>query len=184
MGLLVLAQKCAISPTIMTTVTLIIPTHNRSTSLRRTLDALCLQTCRMDSFDVLVVADGCTDDTAATAHKAPFGFVSSSRMAVSRAARNRGAASRRRSAFLATMSSRDRRSWLGMFALTRIGLPTGDRRLSAVLRDEGLRQHSQAAVVERHIPRAGLASARFTYRDVLSGNFSIGRTCSDGLAVR
>jgi glycosyltransferase involved in cell wall biosynthesis len=46
------------------TVSVIIPTYNRSTSLRRTLDALCNQTYAMQRVEVIVVMDGCTDETA------------------------------------------------------------------------------------------------------------------------
>jgi glycosyltransferase involved in cell wall biosynthesis len=45
------------------TVSVIIPTHNRSGALRRTLDALGSQTYPLDLIEVIVVADGCTDDT-------------------------------------------------------------------------------------------------------------------------
>lgn len=56
------------------TVSVIIPTHNRSASLRRTLDALCVQTYPPQQVEVLVVADGCVDDTAEMLqrYRAPF----------------------------------------------------------------------------------------------------------------
>lgn len=44
-------------------VSIIIPTYNRCADLRRMLDALCAQTFPHDRFEVLVVADGCTDGT-------------------------------------------------------------------------------------------------------------------------
>ena len=44
-------------------VSVIIPTHNRSASLRRTLDALRRQTYSLEQVEVVVVADGCIDDT-------------------------------------------------------------------------------------------------------------------------
>jgi glycosyltransferase involved in cell wall biosynthesis len=55
-------------------ISIIIPTHNRCTSLKRTLDALCLQSVSSQVFEVLVVADGCTDDTVAMldCYPAPF----------------------------------------------------------------------------------------------------------------
>jgi|SRR5579884_234436 len=43
----------------------VIPTHNREQSLRRLLDALAAQTAPADAFEVVVVADGCVDGTAA-----------------------------------------------------------------------------------------------------------------------
>jgi len=45
------------------TVSVVIPTHNRGVVLRRTLDALGSQIYPLDLIEVLVVADGCTDDT-------------------------------------------------------------------------------------------------------------------------
>jgi GT2 family glycosyltransferase len=43
----------------------IIPTHNRSAMLARTLDALERQTCEAETFEAVVVANACTDNTAA-----------------------------------------------------------------------------------------------------------------------
>ena len=56
------------------TVSVIIPTHNRSASLRRALDALQLQSYPIDLMEVTVVADTCIDDTLAMLqeYKAPF----------------------------------------------------------------------------------------------------------------
>jgi len=56
------------------TVSIIIPSHNRSSSLRRALDALHLQTYPLDLIEVIVVADSCIDDTLAMLqdYKAPF----------------------------------------------------------------------------------------------------------------
>jgi glycosyltransferase involved in cell wall biosynthesis len=55
-------------------ISVIIPTHNRSTSLRRTLDALRTQTYPLQQVEVLVVADGCTDGTVEMLRRysAPF----------------------------------------------------------------------------------------------------------------
>ncbi|MEG3974249.1 glycosyltransferase [Microcoleus sp. herbarium8] len=47
------------------TVSVIIPTHNRSGSLRRALDALHSQTYPIHLMEVIVVADSCIDDTLA-----------------------------------------------------------------------------------------------------------------------
>jgi glycosyltransferase involved in cell wall biosynthesis len=56
------------------TVSIIIPSHNRSSSLRRALDALHSQTYPLDLISVIVVADTCIDDTLAMLqdYKAPF----------------------------------------------------------------------------------------------------------------
>jgi glycosyltransferase involved in cell wall biosynthesis len=45
-------------------ICIIIPTHNRCASLQRTLSALNRQQTAANSFEVIVVADGCRDDTA------------------------------------------------------------------------------------------------------------------------
>ncbi|MEG5038355.1 MULTISPECIES: glycosyltransferase [unclassified Microcoleus] len=56
------------------TVSVIIPSHNRCSSLRRALDALHSQTYLIDLMEVIVVADSCIDDTLAMLqeYKAPF----------------------------------------------------------------------------------------------------------------
>src|SRR5688572_32712199 len=81
-------------------VTIIIPTHNRSASLRRTLTALCAQTYPLPQVELLVVADGCTDDTVAmlARYEAPFAFhIIEQGGQGAAAARNRGAAQDRKS---------------------------------------------------------------------------------------
>lgn len=45
------------------TVSVVIPTHNRSESICRMLSALALQAFPLNELEVVVVADGCTDDT-------------------------------------------------------------------------------------------------------------------------
>lgn len=58
----------------MPTISVIIPTHNRSASIKRTLDTLSTQTYPFQEMEVIVVADGCTDGTAEAlrAYTAPF----------------------------------------------------------------------------------------------------------------
>src|SRR5687767_9303442 len=74
-------------------VSLIIPSHNRSTSLRRTLDALDRQDCGPAIFEVIVSLDGCTDGSeqmladATTAYQLSWVSGPASGAAV---ARNRG----------------------------------------------------------------------------------------------
>jgi GT2 family glycosyltransferase len=55
-------------------ISVIVPTHNRSASLRRSLNALSRQTWPLEKLEVIVVADGCTDDTLQMldAYRAPF----------------------------------------------------------------------------------------------------------------
>ncbi|MBD1862210.1 MULTISPECIES: glycosyltransferase family 2 protein [Trichocoleus] len=58
----------------MPTVSVIIPTHNRSAVLKRTLDALAQQNYPLSEMEVIVAADGCTDDTSEMlkAYQAPY----------------------------------------------------------------------------------------------------------------
>jgi GT2 family glycosyltransferase len=77
------------------TISVIIPTHNRSASLWRTLDALRVQTYAIQRVEVLVVADGCTDGTAEMLcrYEAPFALrVIEQPGQGAAAARNQGAA--------------------------------------------------------------------------------------------
>ena len=46
-----------------TSISVIIPTHNRRASLERTLRALCRQSYPFDLMEIIVVVDGCQDDT-------------------------------------------------------------------------------------------------------------------------
>lgn len=75
-------------------VSVIIPTYNRSAELQTTLHALCRQTYPADEMEVVVVADGCSDDTTETlrAFRAPFSLrvIEQSNQGAG-AARNRGA---------------------------------------------------------------------------------------------
>lgn len=55
-------------------VSVVIPTHNRRTSLERTLGALSAQSFPLDRIEVIVVANGCLDDTVQMLHvyNAPY----------------------------------------------------------------------------------------------------------------
>ena len=56
------------------TISIIIPTHNRRSVLIQTLNSLALQTYPATQLEVIVVLDGCRDDTLASlgAYSAPF----------------------------------------------------------------------------------------------------------------
>ena len=78
------------------TVSVIIPSHNRSYSLRRALDALHSQTYPIDQIEVIVVADSCIDDTLAMLkdYQAPFKLqVIEEKCRAASSSRNTGAAS-------------------------------------------------------------------------------------------
>lgn len=56
------------------TLSIVIPTHNRLSVLRQTLAALDRQTYPARQIEVIVVADGCTDDTAAVVRGISTGY--------------------------------------------------------------------------------------------------------------
>ena len=73
----------------------VVPTHNRSASLRRLLHALAQQTVAPTAFEVVVVADGCRDDTVEMARSLALPYklkVLEQPAGGAAAARNRGAA--------------------------------------------------------------------------------------------
>ncbi len=75
-------------------VSLIIPTHNRSASLKRMLESLGKQSYPKENFEVIIVADGCKDDTLEIVrnHKCSFLLVLSELPGLGAAsARNKGA---------------------------------------------------------------------------------------------
>ncbi len=80
----------------MIPISVIIPTHNRVAALTATLNALCEQTAARDEFEVVVVADGCTDSTVdlLRRYEAPFPlrYCENSPARGAAAARNAGAA--------------------------------------------------------------------------------------------
>jgi glycosyltransferase involved in cell wall biosynthesis len=76
-------------------VSVIIPTFNRSASLHRTLNALCVQSYPLELMEVLVVADGCSDGTMETLqhYRPPFALrITEQHNQGPAAARNHGAA--------------------------------------------------------------------------------------------
>lgn len=72
---------------------MVIPTYNRARLLRRTLQGLCGQHASERMKEVIVVSDGCTDDTSVViaefAHQLPVRLITAPKKGVS-AARNRG----------------------------------------------------------------------------------------------
>src|SRR5215213_6569919 len=55
-------------------ISFIIPTHNRSASLKKMLEGLEQQSYPLQNFEVIVVADGCKDDTAEMVRNLTTGF--------------------------------------------------------------------------------------------------------------
>lgn len=162
------------------TISVIIPTHNRQALLRRTLDALCLQKYPACNLEVIVVADGCTDDTVSMTQKyrAPFYLHTIEQP-------NQGSGMAR------NMGATQSRGPLLLFL-------DDDVEPTPSLVGEHIRAHEQGkdwVVVGPCLPsfqgsgflqlfsrarwslrleKISKSGHRFTYQDLLSGNFSIG----------
>lgn len=163
------------------TVSIVMPTHDRRTSVERALRALSSQSHPRGALEILVVADGCTDGTAGVAAErwpVAVRVIEQSRQGPS-AARNRGAAAA--TGELLIFLDDDIEVSPGFVAAhvqhhtnsdaVVIGyLPPhlqGRRDFFAVL----LRAWWEAMFERMRDPRH-----RFSYSDLLSGNFSISRS--------
>ncbi|MCA1627003.1 MAG: glycosyltransferase, partial [Acidobacteria bacterium] len=162
-------------------ISVIIPTHNRRDSLRRLLDALCAQTYPLRRVEVIVVADGCKDDTAemVRGYHAPFALHVIEQPGLGAAtARNEGAARAmgRRLVFLdddieptaSLLEAHERTHSEGGPRQVVMGysLPIIEGRLGFFTM--ALRNWWQDEFYAMRRP-----GHRYTYRDLLSGNFSI-----------
>lgn len=161
-------------------LTVIIPTHNRIAALRRTINSLAVQEYPADQFEVIVVADGCSDGTVAELRQlqTPFAMTCLEQNGEgAAAARNFGAA-------------HARGRWLLFLDDDIEATPT------LVAAHADAHQVKSQQVVMGYLPpqfegnldffQIGLRcwweqqffamsrpDHRFTYRDLLSGNFSI-----------
>jgi GT2 family glycosyltransferase len=170
----------------MPDISVVIPTRDRSESVRRVLRALALQGPPRGDFEAIVVADGCTDSTARqiTAARWPFDVhVLEQSLSGAAVARNCGAALARGEILLflddevepepgvlrahATVHASTPRA-IGLGYLPPI---VGGGLFGMALR--GWREDAFDG------PRC--ASHRFSYRDLQSGHFSIPRTEFDAL---
>jgi len=158
----------------------IIPTHNRCSVLRRTVDALKSQIYPLQKIEVLIVADGCTDDTVEMLghYEAPFPLkiIPQSQLGPAEA-RNQGAAQASGDLFI--FLDDDMRQ----------------RRLSSRHMQKLMKQRPGHVVIGYLPPSLTLPNSflgiglrrwwgwtfqmmrqpghRYTYRDLLTGNFSI-----------
>jgi GT2 family glycosyltransferase len=169
-------------------VSVIVPSHNRCASLRLLLEALGTQTYPRSLMEVVVVADGCHDRTAHMLgeYQAPFCLRSEELPGLGPGvARNRGAAEA--AGALLLFIDDDARPSPGLIeAHVRVHLeegchvaigylcwPAGDH---GNLFRIGLRSWWESQFRAMRQP-----GHRFTYRDLLSGNFSISAALFRGL---
>lgn len=164
-------------------VSVVIPTHNRATNLPRTLDALNQQDFCLKNMEVVVVADGCEDNTLSVLadYQVDFSLTVVEKLGLGAAnARNSGA--------------KRARGNLLIFLDDDIEVAPGF--VSAHVTAHQGQSHGKDKVVIGYLPaitqhqtdffQIGLrcwweskfqsmqrASHRFTYQDLLSGNFSI-----------
>jgi glycosyltransferase involved in cell wall biosynthesis len=161
-------------------ISVIIPTHNRRDSVCRTLTALSRQTMDAGQFEVIVIADGCVDDTAATLRAQPYPF----RLRVIEQpgqgqgkARNTGAEAAA-GAILVFLDD-DIEPFPGLLsAYDECHRAQADRLVLGpaypVLREEkSMFSHGLRNWWNDHIRAITRPAHRFTYRDMHSGNFSI-----------
>jgi GT2 family glycosyltransferase len=170
--------------------TVVIPTHNRAVSVLATLGALAQQDCGPELFEVVAVPNGCTDDTVARLVDWPRSY----RLRVveidapgASAARNTGAEHARApvlifvdddvvpapsfvSAHLAAHGVRPGEQVAPVHGRVAIGY------LPALLQDSGDRfAITLRAWWEAMFDRIRQPGHRFSYADLLSGNFSLSR---------
>ena len=171
-------------------ISIVIPTHNRRDLLARALDALGRQSCAPATFEVLVVADACEDDTVAMvtayAAQAPYRLRALAHEARSAAAtRNLGAGQAEGTILL----------FLDDDVLAQPGLVQAH--LDAQDQDRVVLGYSKPILAEQaswfqcdarrwwedRFTQIGQADHRFTYRDFFSGNVSLSAELLDRKSV-
>jgi GT2 family glycosyltransferase len=164
-------------------VSIVIPTHNRRAAAARAVQALSLQ-CSRSSFEVILVADGCTDDTAGLATiewPIPVSVLEQSHGGPA-AARNRGAAAARGD--LIIFLDDDIEVMPGFVAAHVEAHVAKDSVVIGYLPTQLQERRDLFAVMlrawwEAMFERMRDPGHRFTYSDLLSGNFSVSRQLFD-----
>jgi GT2 family glycosyltransferase len=161
-------------------LSIIIPTHNRREQLRRGLEALARQTIDLQEFEVVVVADGCTDGTLEMLGDYRPGYAL---QAVSlpgqgpAAARNAGAAAARGT--LLVFLDDDIVAEAGFVAAhLQAQRDSGEKVVIGYLppvltTQSGFFRTALHNWWETMFDRMRRPGHRFSYRDLLSGNFSL-----------
>lgn len=162
--------------------TIVIPTHNRSALLRRMLDALAAQASGTPPFDVVIVADGCVDDTLEMLadYVAPFAFRVLERGGEGPAiARNAGAAAA--NADLLIFLDDDVEPTPGFVAAHVVAHEEEDGRVvlgpypPVPHADRDFFRLKARAWWTDHFASLAQAGHRFSFRDLLTGNLSLSR---------
>jgi glycosyltransferase involved in cell wall biosynthesis len=159
--------------------TVVIPTHNRRESLQRLLHALAAQSVHAETFEAIVVADGCSDDTADAVRSsgAPFALsVIELPHLGAAAARNRGAAVARGDVLVFLDDDLDPVAMLLEEHLQMHQRHPGALVLGCsqpVAASRTLLDAERCRWWQDHILELRRLDHRFTYRDLHSGNFSI-----------
>ena len=164
------------------TVAVIIPTHNRRSSIERTVRSLSAQAPVAEWLEIIVVADGCSDSTreiAAHRWPVPVRVIEQTRQGPA-AARNRGAAAA--TADILIFLDDDVEVWSG-FVAAHLRAHDDDpvRVVIGYLPPELQERRDFFAIMLRAWWEAMFdpmrdPSHRFSYSDLLSGNFSIRRS--------
>lgn len=161
-------------------VSVIIPTHNRRDRLRATLDALATQSFPMSQVQVVIVADGCRDDTVAMLRGDDHGFALT---IVERAgegpavARNAGAAVAVAPLLVFLDDDVEPTSgWLAAHVSAHESAPggvvIGPYPPIANAAGDPFRVHLRSWW-DRHFEELARPGHRFTFRDLLTGNLSM-----------
>jgi GT2 family glycosyltransferase len=163
-------------------ISVIVPTYNRAASLKRTLDALCLQSYSFRDFEVIVVSDGCTDETPDTVrgYDAPFTLhLLEQQNGGAAAARNRGAQHARSQVLLFIDDDVEPAPEL----ITAHARAHEGKRDQAVIGpypaastfDSDFAGLERRAWWDKTFDAMSAPGHRFTFTDLVSGNFSINK---------
>ncbi len=164
------------------TLAVIIPTHNRRASVERTLRAFSTQSCLTRSVEAIIVADGCDDGTAEIARERwpmPVRVLEQTRQGAA-AARNRGAATATADVLIFLDDDIEVRP---RFVSAHVRAHGDDPRRVVIgyLPPNVQERRDFFAVMlrswwEAMFDRMRDPGHRFSYSDLLSGNFSIRRS--------
>jgi GT2 family glycosyltransferase len=162
-------------------VSIIIPTHNRRASAERALQALSVQCCPGVAVEIILVADGCTDDTgrlAAIQWPVPVRLLEQPQAGAA-AARNRGAATA--AGDLLIFVDDDVEVLPGFLAAHVEAHAGSDRVVIGYLPPQLQGRRDLFAIMlrawwEAMFERMRDPGHRFAYSDLLTGNFSVPRS--------